>query len=214
MVLTHPHASIGAMAAQIAGYTDTQNLDGFLFTSKYNKIPKSPAALRHTSNMSLLAITNLDKITQFEYRYAAVRKAHDALLLFMVNTPGRYTYRPALCPALRGQQKSPWLPFIGQGPTVDTQLWHKGQKPLPGRSSTSSASAVKPSVVPKAGSLSPPFIGTQPLPAFLLQWTSDALGRSTGSTKSIELSSYPYALLFASQDCVCRCETPSQSNFS
>ena len=150
MALTHPHASVGAMAAQIAGYTDTQNLDGILFTSKYNKIPKSPAALRHTSNRSRLAITNLDKITQFEYRYAAVRKAHDALLLFMVNTPGRYTYRPALCPALRGQQKSPWIPFIGQAPTVDMQLWHKGQKPLPGRPSTSSASAVKPCVVSKS----------------------------------------------------------------
>ena len=150
MALTHCPLRSRAMAAQIAGYTDTRNLDGILFTSKYNKIPKSPAALRHTSNMSLLAITNLDKITQFEYRYAAVRKAHDALLLFMVNTPGRYTYRPALCPALRGQQKSPWIPFIGQAPTVDMQLWHKGQKPLPGRSSTSSASAVKPSVVPKS----------------------------------------------------------------
>ena len=82
------------MASRIAGFTDTQNLDGILFTSKFNKIPKSPAALRHTSNMSFLAITNLDKIMQFEVRYAEVRKAHDALLLFMANTPGRYTYRP------------------------------------------------------------------------------------------------------------------------
>ena len=98
------------MASRIAGYTDTQNLDGILFTSKFNKIPKSPAALRHTSNMSLIAITNLDKIMQFEVLYAEVRKAHDALLLFMSNTPGRYTYRPALCPALRGHQKCPWLP--------------------------------------------------------------------------------------------------------
>ena len=150
MVLTHPHASVSAMAAHIAGYTDTQNLDGILFTSKFNKIPKSPAALRHTSDMSRLAITNLDKISQFEYRYAAVRKAHDALLLFIVNTPGRYTYRPALCPALRGQQKSPWIPFIGEAPAVDMQLWHKRQKPLPGRPYTSSASAVKPCVVPKS----------------------------------------------------------------
>ena len=138
------------MAAQIAGYTDTQNLDGILFTSKFNKIPKSPAALRHTSNMSLLAITNLDKITQFEVRYAEVRKAHDALLLFMANTPGRYTYRPALCPALRGHQKSPWLPFLGQAPTVDTQLWHKGQKPLPARSLTSAASSVISSEAPRS----------------------------------------------------------------
>ena len=152
------------MAAQIAGYTDTQNLDGILFTSKHNKIPKSSAALRHTSNMSFLAITNLDKITQFEYRYAEVRKAHDALLLFMANTPGRYTYRPALCPALRGHQKSPWLPFLGQAPTVDMQLWHRwhrGQKHLPARSYTSaphlpaakfagSASSVIFSEVPKS----------------------------------------------------------------
>ena len=134
------------MAAQIAGYTDTQNLEGILFTSKFNKIPKSPAALRHTSNMSLLATTNLDKITQFEERYAEVRKAHDALLLFMANTPGRYTYRPALCPALKGHQKSPWLSFLGQAPTVDTQLWHKDLQPLPGRFHSSAASS---SVAPK-----------------------------------------------------------------
>ena len=100
------------MAAQIAGYTDTQNLDGIL-----------------------------SKMTQFEYLYAAVRKAHDALLLFMANTPGRYTYRPALCPALRGHQKSPWLPFLGQAPTVDTQLWHKDLQPLPGRFHSSAASS-------------------------------------------------------------------------
>ena len=125
------------MAAQIAGYTDTQNLEGILFTSKFNKIPKSTAALRHTSNMIFLATTNLDKITQFEERYAEVRKAHDALLLFMANTPGRYTYRPALCPSLKGHQKSPWLSFLGQAPTVDTQLWHRSQKLLPARSYTS-----------------------------------------------------------------------------
>ena len=128
------------MASRIAGFIDTQNLDGILFTSKFNKIPKSPAALRHTSNMSLIAITNLDKIMQFEVLYAEVRKAHDALLLFMSNTPGRYTYRPALCPALRGHQKCPWLPFLGQAPTVDMQLWHKGQKPLHARSHIGAAS--------------------------------------------------------------------------
>ena len=154
------------MAAQIAGYTDSQNLDGILFTSKYNKIPKSPAALRHTSNMSLLAITNLDKITQFEHLYAVVRKAHDALLLFMVNTPGRYIYRPALCPALRGQQKSPWLPFIGQVPTMDMQLWHRGQKPPPGRPPTRSVSAVKPSVVPKSRQPVPTFHWNPAAPSF------------------------------------------------
>ena len=52
-----------------------------------------------------------------------------------------------------------------------------------------------PALYPKAGSLSPPFIGTQPLPAFLLQWTSDARGRSTGSTKSIEPSAQFVRLL-------------------
>ena len=81
------------MAGSISGYTDTQNLDGILFTSRFNKIPKSPDALRHTSNMSRSAIINLDKITQFEQLYSVVRKAHDALLAFMVATPGRYTYR-------------------------------------------------------------------------------------------------------------------------
>ena len=137
------------MAGSISGYTDTHNLDGILFTSKFNKIPKSPAALRHTSNMSRSAIINLDKITQFEQLYSAVRKAHDALLAFMVATPGRYTYRPALCPAMRGHQKSPWIPFVGQSPTVDLQLLHKGQTHIPGRPLTSSSSSAKPCLVSK-----------------------------------------------------------------
>ena len=145
-----PARSGSAMAGSISGYTDTHNLDGILFTSKFNKIPKSPAALRHTSNMSRSAIINLDKITQFEHLYSAVRKAHDALLAFMVITPGRYTYRPALCPALRGPQKSPWIPFVGQAPTLDLQLLHKGQTHLPGRPLTSASSSAKPCLVSKS----------------------------------------------------------------
>ena len=135
------------MAGSIAGYTDTQNLDGILFTSRFNKIPKSPDALRHTSNMSRSAIINLGKIMQFEQLYSTVRKAHDALLAFMVATPGRYTYRPALCPAMRGPQKSPWLPFVGQTPTLDLQLLHKGQAHTHGRSSSSVTYSAKPDVV-------------------------------------------------------------------
>ena len=135
------------MAGSIAGYTDTLNLDGILFTSRFNKIPKSPDALRHTSNMSRSAIINLGKIMQFEQLYSTVRKAHDALLAFMVATPGRYTYRPALCPAMRGPQKSPWLPFVGQTPTLDLQLLHKGQAHTHGRSSSSVTYSAKPDVV-------------------------------------------------------------------
>ena len=135
------------MAGSISGYTDTQNLDGILFTSRFNKIPKSPAALRHTSNMSRSAIINLDKITQFEQLYSVVRKAHDALLAFMVATPGRYTYRPALCPAMRGPQMSPWIPFVGQSPTLDLQLAHKGQTHIPGRPLSNATSSAKPDVV-------------------------------------------------------------------
>ena len=147
-VLAH-RSPWNAMAGAISGYTDTHNLDGILFTSRFNKIPKSPAALRHTSNMSRSAIINLDKITQFEQLYSAVRKAHDALLAFMVVTPGRYTYRPALCPAMRGHQKSPWMPLIGQSPTVDLQLLHKGQTHIPGRLSTSASSSAKPCLASK-----------------------------------------------------------------
>ena len=138
------------MAGSISGYTDTQNLDGILFTSRFNKIPKSPDALRHTSNMNRSAIINLDKITQFEQLYLVVRKAHDALLAFMLATPGRYTYRPALCPAMRGPQKTPWIPFVGQSPTLDLQLSRKGQTHISGRPLTSASSSAKPGLVSKS----------------------------------------------------------------
>ena len=154
------------MAGSIAGYTDTQNLDGILFTSRFNKIPKSPDAFRHTSNMSRSAIINLDKIMQFEQLYSAVRKAHDALLAFMVATPGRYTYRPALCPAMRGPQKSPWLPFVGQTPTLDLQLLHKGQAHTHGRSSSSVTYSAKPDVVPNSSGKSATFHWNPAAPCF------------------------------------------------
>ena len=153
------------MAGSIAGYTDTQNLDGILFTSRFNKIPKSPDALRHTSNMSRSAIINLDKIMQFEQLYSAVRKAHDALLAFMVATPGRYTYRPALCPAMRGPQKSPWSPFVGQTPTLDLQLLHKGQANH-GRSSPSVTYSAKPDVVSNSSGKSATFHWNPAAPCF------------------------------------------------
>ena len=154
------------MAGSIAGYTDTQNLDGILFTSRFNKIPKSPDALRHTSNMSRSAIINLGKIMQFEQLYSTVRKAHDALLAFMVATPGRYTYRPALCPAMRGPQKSPWLPFVGQTPTLDLQLLHKGQAHTHGRSSSSVTYSAKPDVVPNSNGKSATFHWNPAAPCF------------------------------------------------
>ena len=154
------------MAGSISGYTDTQNLDGILFTSRFNKIPKSPDALRHTSNMSRSAIINLGKIMQFEQLYSTVRKAHDALLAFMVATPGRYTYRPALCPAMRGPQKSPWLPFVGQTPTLDLQLLHKGQAHTHGRSSSSVTHSAKPDVVPNSSGKSATFHWNPAAPCF------------------------------------------------
>ena len=154
------------MAGSISGYTDTQNLDGILFTSRFNKIPKSPDALRHTSNMSRYAIINLDKIMQFEQLYSAVRKAHDALLAFMVATPGRYTYRPALCPAMRGPQKSPWTPFVGQSPTLDLQLLHKGQTHIPGRPLSSATSSAKPDVVSNSSVTSATFHWNPAAPCF------------------------------------------------
>ena len=154
------------MAGSIAGYTDTLNLDGILFTSRFNKIPKSPDALRHTSNMSRSAIINMGKIMQFEQLYSTVRKAHDALLAFMVATPGRYTYRPALCPAMRGPQKSPWLPFVGQTPTLDLQLLHKGQAHTHGRSSSSVTYSAKPDVVPNSNGKSATFHWNPAAPCF------------------------------------------------
>ena len=154
------------MAGSIAGYTDTLNLDGILFTSRFNKIPKSPDALRHTSNMSRSAIINLGKIMQFEQLYSTVRKAHDALLAFMVATPGRYTYRPALCPAMRGPQKSPWLPFVGQTPTLDLQLLHKGQAHTHGRSSPSVTYSANPDVVPNSNGKSATFHWNPAAPCF------------------------------------------------
>ena len=154
------------MAGSIAGYTDTLNLDGILFTSRFNKIPKSPDALRHTSNMSRSAIINLGKIMQFEQLYSTVRKAHDALLAFMVATPGRYTYRPALCPAMRGPQKSPWLPFVGQTPTLDLQLLHKGQAHTHGRSSSSVTYSAKPDAVPNSSGKSATFHWNPAAPCF------------------------------------------------
>ena len=60
-----------------------------------------------------------------------------------------------------------------------------------------------PAWYPKAGRLSPLSIGTQPLPAFLLQWTSDPRGRSIGSTKSIEPLAQFVRLVSTSQVCVC-----------
>ena len=154
------------MAGSIAGYTDTLNLDGILFTSRFNKIPKSPDALRHTSNMSRSAIINLGKIMQFEQLYSTVRKAHDALLAFMVATPGRYTYRPALCPAMRGPQKSQWLPFVGQTPTLDLQLLHKGQAHTHGRSSSSVTYSAKPDVVSNSSGKSATFHWNPAAPCF------------------------------------------------
>ena len=98
------------MAAHMAGYTDCANLDGIAFTSRHNKIGKSPEALKHSRELSLQATANLAKIRQFEHLLREADLANNALSEFVRANPGQYIFRPAYCSAIEGQLTKSWIP--------------------------------------------------------------------------------------------------------